>query len=147
VPITSVSTALLNETFEHFRRCGECKRECQVLWVSPWHSPHGISRVVHSAHQGHSGGFQVDDRWLTQFWQQLADLNEGIRVQIHTHPYEAFHSSIDDRFPIIHSVGFLSLVIPDFGAAGPTLHGAYLAEIAADGYWREVPIETRIRII
>jgi hypothetical protein len=47
---------------------------------------------------------------LNQFWLDLVNRSVGIRVQVHTHPFEAFHSATDDGYPIVHSPGFLSLV-------------------------------------
>jgi len=68
-------------------------------------------------------------------------------VQVHTHPGEAFHSRTDDRFPIIHTPGFLSLVIPDYGLGPVGFAGAYLAELGSDGRWREVAAPARLRIV
>lgn len=106
-----------------------------MLWISPWDSPGVIARVVHGEHRGHAGDFQVDDAWLNTFWLELAQIRHGVRVQVHTHPYEAFHSATDDAFPIVHTPGFLSLVIPDFGMRAPSLDDSYLAEIAETGAW------------
>ena len=66
------------------------------------------------------------------------------RVQVHTHPLEAFHSPTDDEFPIIHKPGFLSLVIPNFGLGPVGFEDAYLTEIQGDGGWREVAIPSRL---
>ena len=138
---------LLAETFEHVRACGDGRRECQVLWTSSWDSPEAITQVVHSAHQSHAGGFQVKDAWLNAFWIALAERREGVRVQVHTHPYEAFHSATDDAYPIVQTSGFLSLVIPDFGLGPETLSNCFLCEIGATGAWRPVAIEDRIVVV
>ena len=39
-------------------------------------------------------------------------------AQVHTHPTEAFHSNVDDHFPLVTLVGGLSAVIPDFAQGG-----------------------------
>ncbi len=135
---------ILAETFAHFRDCGRGRHECQVLWVSSWDSPETITEVVHPKHAAHAGGFVLDDHWLNDFWFTLARRNLGIRVQVHTHPSEAFHSPIDDQFPIIHSVGFLSLVIPDFSFGPIGFDDAYLAVIKADERWCEAVIAERL---
>jgi hypothetical protein len=90
------------------------------------------------------GGFELDDAWLSGFWLRLAEENLGIRIQVHTHPGEAFHSPIDDEFPIIHTPGFLSLVIPDFALGPIGFERAYLTEIQADGRWQQVSINERV---
>jgi hypothetical protein len=134
---------VLEATFKHFRACGCGRHECQVLWLSSWDSPHDIARVIHPRHRAHLGGFVLDDQWLSEFWSELGDVNMGIRVQVHTHPGEAFHSPTDDAFPIIHKPGFLSLVIPNFGLGPVGFGDAFLTEIQPDGRWLEVGIPSR----
>jgi hypothetical protein len=143
----SVPRPLLEETFAHFRGCGRGRRECQVLWSSPWAAPEVIAGVVHPRHQAHAGGFELDDAWLSKFWLELSVLGDGARVQVHTHPLEAFHSSIDDEFPFLKTPGFLSLVVPDYGLGAIGFDRAYLAEVDHLGQWRRVQIESRLRII
>lgn len=36
-------------------------------------------------------------------------------AQIHSHPGLAYHSDTDDKYPIITTLGGISIVIPDFG--------------------------------
>lgn len=139
-----VPRRILEGTFEHFRHCGRGRRECQALWTSAWHSVDSIDRVVHPEHASHGGGFELDDHWLNSFWLELANSNAGIRVQIHTHPRQAFHSSIDDDYPIIHKPGFLSLVIPNFALGPVGFADAYLTEIQEDGRWKQVAIASRL---
>jgi hypothetical protein len=135
---------ILDRTFAYFRDCGRGCRECQVLWTSSWDAPTVITSAVHSKHLAYGDGFILDDAWLSKFWLDLAENNHGIRIQVHTHPRAAFHSPTDDRFPIIHKPGFLSLVIPNFGLGPVGFDGAYLAEVQLDGNWREVPVSSRL---
>ncbi|MDQ0464702.1 hypothetical protein QO010_002486 [Caulobacter ginsengisoli] len=139
--------SILEETFSHFRGCGGGRRECQALWLSPWDTPQTITKVVHPKHTAHAAAFVLDDRWLNDFWMSLARENLGIRFQVHTHPGAAFHSPTDDAFPIIHTVGFLSLVIPNFGLGRVGFEDAYLTEIQEDGCWRRISIGERIALI
>lgn len=141
-----LAPAILEQSFAHFRECGCGRRECQVLWISPWQLPSTITRVAHSRHVSRGDSFVLDNRWLDDFWGELAETGMGIRVQVHTHPGEAFHSSIDDGYPIIHTPGFLSLVIPNFGLGPAGFDDAFLTEIQPDGRWREVPIEPRLSV-
>jgi hypothetical protein len=142
-----VPRELLARTFAHFRECGAGKRECQVLWTSPWADPKIITAVVHGEHLAHAGGFELSSQWLNQFWLELAEKNCGIRVQVHTHPVEAFHSRTDDEYPIVHSPGFLSLVIPRFAKGSIGFEEAFLAEMQPNGRFREIPIASHLEII
>ncbi|GGI29856.1 hypothetical protein [Bradyrhizobium guangdongense] len=142
--VYQIAHALVEETFRHFRQCGRGEEECQMLWLSPWSRPETITQVVHPKHVAHFGGFVVEESWLNAFWCELADADLGIRLQAHTHPRHAFHSATDDSFPIIHTPGFLSLVIPDFALGPVGFKEAYLTELQTDGRWREVAIEDRL---
>jgi hypothetical protein len=135
---------MLEASFGHFRECGRGREECQILWLSSWDAPEFLCKVVHPKHHPDRSGFVLEDRWLNDFWLELANANMGIRVQVHTHPQEAFHSPTDDQFPIIHKPGFLSLVIPNFGLGPIGFKDAYLTEIQRDGGWRKVPISSRL---
>jgi hypothetical protein len=138
---------ILSRTFEHFRRCGRGECECQALWTSAWQAPQTITDSIHSSHIADADRFIVDSGWLNAFWIHLAKTDRGIRAQIHTHRKRAFHSSSDDAFPIIHTPGFLSLVIPNFAMGSVGFDGAYLTEITTDGSWREVSCEDHFEIV
>jgi hypothetical protein len=135
---------MIDETFATFRSCGAGKRECQLYWASSWDDPFTLTDVVHPAHASSFGGVLLDGAWISKFWLQLADRGLGVRVQVHTHPGEAFHSKTDDDFPLIHEAGFLSLVIPDFALGPIGFDRAYLTEIQPDGRWRQLPIGERL---
>ncbi|TAU37392.1 hypothetical protein ELG97_32105 (plasmid) [Rhizobium leguminosarum] len=138
---------ILAETFDHLRTCGGGRRECQALWVGPWSEPNRVTRVVHPRHSASAVGFTLDDNWLTAFWASLADADEGIRVQVHTHPGAAYHSATDDAFPILAVPGFLSLVIPRFAMGLLDFQDAFLARLGDDGRWREVPIPDHLELV
>jgi len=132
-----VSKDQLSDTFRLLRDCGRCERECQVLWLSAWHDPDRIVRVLHSEHAGHAYGFRLDTEFINRLWLDLAEQGLGVRAQVHTHPGDAFHSKTDDDWPIVHTAGFLSLVIPDFARGTVGLERAFVACIEADGRWGE----------
>jgi hypothetical protein len=141
-----VPQTVLELSFDHFRKCGRGRFECQVLWTSSWNAVQEITGVVHPEHRAHAGGFDIRSDWLTWFWLELAKRNEGVRVQVHTHPREAFHSPTDDAYPMVHTPGFLSLVIPRFARGGIGFHDAFLAELGADGRFREVPLHCHLKL-
>lgn len=142
-----VSRAQLRDTFSELRRCGQGHRECQTLWASPWSQPDRITRVLHPDHAATATSFDLDDEALTALWIKLAQEDLGVRVQVHTHPGQAYHSGVDDRWPLIHTPGFLSLVIPRFAMGAGSLEHAYLAELGSDGRWRGVEVDSRIQVV
>lgn len=141
----AVSAQLIADTFAIFRDCGGGRRECVAYWLGPAATPGKVDEVIHPKHTSMDGGYQIDDQWLTTFWFTLARQRRSVRVQIHTHPREAFHSSTDDAWALIDTPGFLSIVIPHYGLGSVGLDGAYLAE-RSGREWREVAASTRLDI-
>jgi hypothetical protein len=142
-----ISQSHLEDTFSLLRECGNGRRECQVLWLSPWAAPSTITTLVHPDHRATAISFDLKDAWITAFWKRLAEENRGVRVQVHTHPDSAFHSGTDDHWPIVQTPGFLSLVIPRFALGDVGLDDAYLAELDDLCRWREVEVHARIEMI
>jgi hypothetical protein len=130
--------ALLQQSFDHFRRCGAGRRECVVFWTGPLDEPQVVDAVVHPAHRSGQGGYEVDVDWLKGFWIELYEQERTVRIQAHTHPHAAFHSSTDDAFAVSQRTGFLSLVIPEFALGSVSLEGAALFELGESGRWREL---------
>ena len=146
MPIYRLPRRMIEETFSIFRSCGDNQRECQLYWASPWNDPLALTEVVHPAHKSSRYGLSIDDAWITSFWNELSEHGLGVRVQVHTHPEDAFHSVTDDTFPLLFNPGFLSLVIPDFAMGPVGFRDAYLTEIQPNGGWKRVPINKRILV-
>jgi hypothetical protein len=78
---------------------------------------------------------------------RVAMRNWFIVAQLHTHRGGAFHSPTDDAYPISSQVGFLSIVVPNFGGDPPGVGWAYYEHEGA-GRWRPIPEqEVRNRIV
>jgi hypothetical protein len=133
----SLRSNIVTSTFQVFRDCGCGECECAVFWTGPA-GDDLVDGFEHPVHRRSPGGYEVDSDWLTQFWKQLAASRRSVKVQVHTHPGEAFHSATDDYWPIISQEGFLSIVIPDFAAGPPTLNRAWIGRLGANGRWQEL---------
>jgi hypothetical protein len=144
--LIQIPARLIAGTFAIFRDCGGGRHECVVYLLSSINAPDTIDEVVHPRHTAGYSGYEIDDRWLTDFWFELARRQKSVRIQVHTHPHEAFHSVTDDHWALIHTSGFLSLVIPDYGNGRVWLKDAFLTERTYQG-WREIPIDTQLFIL
>lgn len=140
----TLAPGVLERSFEHLRRCGEAKRECVVLWASSLSRTDRVEEVVHPRHRASAGGYEIDPLWISEFWLELAEHRQTVRAQIHTHPGTAYHSSTDDDFALVHTPGYLSLVVPDFARGPIGLDGCFLAIRGADGAW--IPRDPRSTI-
>jgi len=138
---------VLAQALGHLRRCGAGRRECVVYLTGPIDDPQLIDGVVHPAHTAGPGGYDLDSASIAQLWRQLLSSGRSIRMQAHTHPGPAYHSSRDDALAVVHTPGFLSLVIPNFACGHSGLDHAFLAERAKDGRWTEAPIAERLAVV
>jgi hypothetical protein len=129
---------LLRETFAQLRKCGCGRDECVVFWTGPADVPERVDRMVHPRHTSTAGHYEVDREWAVRFALELAAERRTVRLQIHSHPHEAFHSATDDAGSIVSVPGFLSLVVPDAAQGPVSLERACLAELQPDGNWRRV---------
>jgi len=142
-----VPARALAETFGVLRSCGRGQRECQVLWLGPLQEVDRVVRLVHPDHRSHGSGFELESGWITRFWIELAEARMAVRVQVHSHPREAFHSKTDDEWPIVGTPGFLSLVVPNFGTGPIGFRGAFLAELSREGRWNRVEIAAHLEVV
>jgi proteasome lid subunit RPN8/RPN11 len=145
--VKQLEKGVLEQAFEHLRRCGAGRRECVVYVTGPVAEPNVVDGVVHPRHTASPGGYDLDSEAIAQLWRDLVTEQRSVRVQIHTHPGPAFHSSRDDALALVHTPGFLSLVIPNFALGPVGFDGAFLAERADDGHWVMALIETRLEIV
>jgi len=115
-----------------------------VYWTASLDHPDDVDGAVHPQHTATPSHYEPQQRWLHEFFVSLARTQRTVRAQVHTHRMRAFHSHTDDRYPIVHTPGFLSLVVPNFARIGLRISGLYLARINQDGQWCEAAIPDSI---
>ena len=125
--------SLLQSVMDTLMDCGSGRNECIVYATARLESPRVADAFIHPHHASTPVSTTVESAELNHVWDELRETGRKIVMQIHSHPAAAFHSSTDDNFPIIHSVGFLSLVLPSFGGRG--LEGAHLAVYEGGASW------------
>lgn len=131
------SPALLESITDQLRTCGNNEAECVVYVTAANETPRKADGFIHPRHSRSAVATEVALDDLTRIWTELSATNKRIVCQVHTHPGSAFHSSRDDELPVVHSNGFLSLVLPAFGQTG--LVGAHLAVYKGGGRFSSVP--------
>jgi proteasome lid subunit RPN8/RPN11 len=134
---------VLGRSFEHLRSCGGGREECVVLWVGPIERDRYVDEVVVPRHTASAAHYDIDPAWIGQFWLDLAEREKTVRCQVHTHPGSAYHSSRDDELALVHTPGYLSLVLPRFATGAVGLGDSFLAVRGNDGTWSALdPAET-----
>jgi len=87
-----------------------------------------------SNHRRSPYGYDLDQKWLNEFWFALGSNHRKVLVQLHTHPGVAFHSRTDDEWPIVTQNGFVSIVFPDFGIGSESLTAAWTGVLTTSGW-------------
>jgi hypothetical protein len=82
-------------------------------------------------------GYLLDSSTLFAINQFLAKRQMRLIAQIHTHPTEAYHSAMDDKYAIVTVEGGFSLVIPDF-ARGPADIMTWAHYRLLSGHWQRM---------
>ncbi len=143
----TLTPEVLEQSFEHLRRCGAGRRECVVLWSGPVARPGVIDEVIHPQHTASGVCYDIDPQWVGELWLVLAKRERTLRAQVHTHPGQAYHSERDDTHAVVHTPGFTSIVIPRFATGPVSLQDAFLAMRTADGGWSDTDPATMIRVL
>ncbi len=143
----SVPTGIWNATLFQLRTCGRARDECVVYWLAGPDGGSIISRLEHPDHVAGYGSYEVESAWINSLWLRLAHFGLSVKVQVHTHAGRAFHSQSDDTWPLIHTPGFLSLVLPGFASSDLCMQWAYLAEYVGQDLWRERPVSACLEIV
>lgn len=112
---TFVSRTVLDETFEFLQNLGKQKLEAHALWIGKEDESFMISDVVIPKQNNGMINFEVDSQEVHRINVMINQKGLQLIAQIHTHPYDAFHSDIDDDGAILLLPGSLSIVIPNFG--------------------------------
>lgn len=138
----SVSQETVDHTEAALREAGMDGHERFALWTG---TTRGELFSVDHLYVPPQRGYQFDDGLCVRVGADaLHELNvwlyrnqQVLGVQIHTHPQEAYHSETDDTYPIMTTLGGLSLVVPRFAREGLLSRGLAVYRLGADGWIRQ----------
>jgi hypothetical protein len=130
------------ETVAHLRASGKDGSEGLVVWSGFQFQTKDCKVSTAVIPKGlvfrHYSNLRFSDEALESIADEILSRGEKLIAQVHTHPRKAFHSIIDDRYPIIHRQGFLSIVLPYFARDGfSKLDGIRIYEYAGNNTWYE----------
>lgn len=132
----------IEQTLEHLQVAGQRGNECVVLWLGR-ESAGGveIEAVCRPAQVAGADIFRIPPAAMREIIGILAQHGWMIAAQVHSHPYEAFHSLADDKWAIVRHENALSLVVPYFAAKTTTvsfLQDQKTFKLTADNRWQEL---------
>ena len=107
---------IFKKTLEFFRKYGEEFLEALALWVGTESSNiFKIKKVWFPNQENSIISYYVSDIDVHLINVKLNKMKFSAIAQIHTHPDSAYHSLIDDQYPILVLPGSFSIVVPDLG--------------------------------
>lgn len=119
VKTITVPRAVVAEAHAHLRRVGRAGFEGFALWAGV---VDGQSFTVRQtiiptqkgvkAEEGVCVRVESEELHRINVW--LHEHGYTLIAQIHSHPTDAYHSETDDAYPIVTTLGGISIVVPDF---------------------------------
>jgi len=108
--------SIIGETLEFFKDNGKDDLEACAIWVGKEHHDiFEIKEVWFPKQENTMISYYIPDIDVHNINVKLNKNKYSAIAQLHTHPGEAFHSSIDDEYTILCLPGSFSIVIPDYG--------------------------------
>lgn len=146
-----VGADLVAATERPMRESGAQGYERFVLWCGAAIGSTFVVRSVYvpaqTSYRLESGlCVRVDGEELFRLNQWLFEHKETLGIQLHSHPFEAYHSETDNAFPIATEIGALSIVVPNFCRGGLWDPGTVTYRLRSGG-WREVPAAAARRLV
>ena len=134
-----VPADICDATDRHLRVAGSDGHERFILWSGVVRQDRFLVRTAHSPKQtayrlssGLCVRVEADALHRLNVW--LYQNGERLGVQVHSHPEDAFHSDTDDTFPMVTTLGGLSLVVPDFARYGVRGRDTALYRLSKTGW-------------
>ncbi|MDO8999838.1 MAG: hypothetical protein Q7W45_08745 [Bacteroidota bacterium] len=87
--------------------------------------------------------YAVDGEELHRVNVWLYENKMSLMAQIHSHPSEAYHSQTDDAYPIVATVGGISIVVPDFASRSIDISTWAVYRLSTKGEWIELKEEEK----
>jgi hypothetical protein len=150
----TVSSTVLQETWDFLRERGGKEVEAVVLWAGIVNDASTATVLAaippaQIAYRSEEGlAVEVPQEALSKLLVALP-LGVHILVRVHSHPTDAFHSTLDDTNMLISHDRAISIVVPDFARGPVALSSCSVNELRNPGGWIELSaaaVRERFRI-
>jgi len=134
-----VPATIIKQTEEALRSAGAKGYEAFVLWSGRQEGQLFNVQTIHVPKQDSyrlDSGLcvRVDGNELHRLNVWLYEAREILAVQVHAHPDEAYHSETDDTYPIVATLGGLSIVAAEFCRLGLLTSSSAIYRLYPDGW-------------
>lgn len=140
---TLVTAQAIETTLSQLKATGARNSECVVLWLGRADKTSiTIHRVYRPQQLAGSDIFRIPPASMKELMAVLKREELMIAAQVHSHPFEAFHSRADDDWAIVRHVNALSLVVPYFAKeteVSTFWRDTKTFKLSQQNHWLEVP--------
>lgn len=138
-----ITKSLFDETIKNLQRIGLEDKEGIVYWTGKLNGDDAkIKNLIVADEYPEFENYELFAKMPLLSSYKIGELihqrNEILFVQVHSHPFEAFHSLVDDNYPISHRLGFLSIVVPYFGKNVQDLQSCAVYEYLGNAEWKKL---------
>lgn len=136
-----VSQQIIEQTYNHFRAYGERGLEGFVLWNGTIGADELASvkeayiPLQHSINTAYGLSVTIPGEALHKLNVHLHSSSLKLLAQVHSHPSEAYHSTVDDFYPVTTQVGSFSIVVPHFGRVPFSSENCAIYRLTATNQW------------
>lgn len=147
-----VPSSCIMEMYSFFQLQGQRGLEAFALWAgkcsgSTFTVTDTIIPAQHSVQLEEGLLYSVDGEELHRINVWLYNQQKMLVAQIHTHPGRAYHSETDDEYPVMATLGGLSIVIPHFASEPFTLNNIAVYRLEEGGTWRNLSLKRILSLI
>jgi hypothetical protein len=134
---------MIEESHDHLRRVGRARFEGFALWagvlVGEVFSVREAVIPLQKGIKAESGVcVRVESEELHRINVWLYEHGYTLIAQLHSHPTEAYHSETDDTYPIVTTVGGVSIVVPNFAQHTFDLKACAVYRLMSGDGWAEL---------
>ncbi len=147
-----VPGSVVREAETHLRTVGRRGLEGFALWAGA--AEGSVFRVSASFIPKQTGHRLPEGVCVIVAGEELHRLNVWLYehrltliAQLHSHPTEAYHSATDDAYPIVTTVGGVSIVVPNFARSPFSVASSAIFRLQQAGGWRQLRVAEASRLI
>ncbi len=112
----NLPSSIIEETLQFFVDYGQYNLEACAIWVGEeLQNIFEVKEVWFPEQKNTMITYYISDIDVHNINVKLNKKKYSAIAQLHTHPGNAYHSSIDDKHTILNLPGSFSIVIPDYG--------------------------------
>lgn len=118
IQLTNVRNEYISETVRILQRLSDSKVESVVLWLAARkNSTAEVQTVFVPQQETGFDYFIIPPAGVREVLAKCRTERVFVAAQLHTHPFQAFHSEADDDLALIRHENALSFVFPDFASS------------------------------